>query len=166
MLQLAAVCSSEKAGRGLMRDAIASGKALHRLEEIITAQGGDARVVSDPARLPQAQQRAPFLASRDGIVQMVEPRAVGYGIIALGGGRHNMEDQVDPSVGYVITAKPGDRVTKGQPLATIHARSREDLRTGAEALEQAIQIGGAALGALPLISHRVTVHGVEVLAQA
>lgn len=168
MLQLAALASTLEGGQQLMRDAIASGKALLKLEEIIDAQGGDKQIVRDLSRLPQARERATFAASRDGIIQAVEPRAVGYGVIALGGGRRNMEDKVDPSVGYVITAKPGDRVTKGQSLATIHARNRADLQVGAQALEQAIAIGDRAAGVrpLPLISHRVTARGVKVLAEA
>jgi thymidine phosphorylase len=75
-----------------------------------------------------------------------------------------MEDRVDPSVGFVITAKPGNRVTKGQPLATIHARSEEDLAVGRSILEGAIVIGDSADPPLPLVSHRVTVRGVETLA--
>ena len=164
MLQLAAVCSTAKGGREMMADSIASGKALRKLEEIIVAQGGDARILSDLSRLPHAKHRATFEARKDGIIQEVEPRAVGYGVIALGGGRRNMEDKIDPSVGYVLTAKPGDRVTKGQPLATIHARSAEDLRLGAKALEGAIAIGEGRVDPLPLVSHRVTVKGVEAIA--
>jgi pyrimidine-nucleoside phosphorylase len=168
MLQLAALASTTEGGQQLMRDAIASGKALLKLEEIIAAQGGDKRIVSDASRLPQAPERATFVAPRDGIVQAVAPRAVGYGVIALGGGRRNMEEKVDPSVGYVITAKPGDRVTKGQSLATIHARNRADLQVGSQALEEAIAIGDRAgdVRRLPLISHRVTARGVKVLAEA
>jgi len=163
MLQLAAVCSSADAARQLMRESIASGSALRKLEEIIVAQGGDNRILRDTSLLPRAPHRSAFNAARDGIVEAVEPRAVGYGVIALGGGRRNMEDRIDPSVGYVLTAKPGDKVTKGQPLATIHARSEGDLRLGAEALEKAIKIGDRASDSLPLVSHRVTANGVEVL---
>ena len=75
-----------------------------------------------------------------------------------------MEDKVDPSVGYVITAKPGDAVAKGQPLATIYARSAGDLDIGAKALDHAIVIGDDATEPLPLVSHRVTAHGVELIA--
>ena len=75
-----------------------------------------------------------------------------------------MEEKVDPSVGFVITAKPGHQVTKGQTLATIHARSREDIAVGRSTLEQAIVIGDSAPPPLPLVSHRVTVRGVEQLA--
>jgi pyrimidine-nucleoside phosphorylase len=164
MLQLAAVASTDEGARALMRDAISSGKALRKLEEIIAAQGGDKRVVRDPSLLPQAPHRATFSAPRAGFVRRVEPRAIGYGVIALGGGRRNMDDKVDLSVGYVITAKPGDKVKTGQSLATIHARSRADLDVGARVLEQAIEIGDSPGDPLPLVSHRVTSRGVEVIA--
>jgi thymidine phosphorylase len=147
-----------------MLGAISSGKALQKFDEIIDAQGGDREVISDPSRLPQAKHHSTFEAQWGGVVQSVEPRAIGYGVIALGGGRRNMEDRIDPSVGFVITVKPGDRVTKGQPLATVHARSREDLEVGRVALEQAIVISDSPAESLPLVSHRVTARGVEVLA--
>ena len=164
MLFLAALATSQEAARTLMLDAISSGRALLKLEEIVRAQGGDAAVVRDPSRLPQAPQKSSFDAKHEGVVQSVDPRAVGYGVIALGGGRQNMADKVDPSVGFVITAKPGLPVTKGQSLATIHARNREELDVGRAALERAIVIGHSAPIPLPLVSHRVTARGVEPLA--
>ena len=97
-------------------------------------------------------------------MQAVNPRAIGYGVIALGGGRRNMEDKVDPSVGFVITAKPGNHVTRGQALATIHARSEDDLAAGKSVLDSSIVIGDSAEPPLPLVSHRVTARGVQQLA--
>jgi len=44
------------------------------------------------------------------------PRVVGHGIIALGGGRRMMDDEIDPSVGFVITVKPGDHVKEGERI--------------------------------------------------
>jgi pyrimidine-nucleoside phosphorylase len=163
MLVLGTVASSEEGAHTLMRDSINSGKALAKFEEIVSAQGGDTGIVRDPTRLPQARHREPFVAKRDGVVQAVDPRAIGYGVIALGGGRRNMEEKVDPSVGFVITAKPGHHVKRGQSLATIHARSKEDIAVGRSTLEQAIVIGESASQPLPLVSHRVTAHGVEQL---
>ena len=163
MLVLAALATTREGAQVLMRDAISSGKALLKLEEIVSAQGGDKTVVRDPSRLPQAPHRSSFDAKREGVVQSVDPRSIGYGVIALGGGRRNMEDEVDPSVGFVITAKPGLQVIKGQSLATIHARSREDIEVGRATLEHAIVVGDSALPPLPLVSHRVTARGVEPL---
>lgn len=161
MLLLSGVCRTTDDARAEMRRAIASGQAAEKLEEIIAAQGGDSGVVSDTSRLPQAACEAVYESPADGIVTRVEPRAIGHGIIALGGGRRNMEDTVDPSVGFVITAKPGDKVTKGQPLATIYARRKSALEIGRRTLQDAIAIGDAATGTCALISHRVTMNGIE-----
>jgi pyrimidine-nucleoside phosphorylase len=164
MLVLGTVATTLDGARALLRDAINSGRALGKFEEIVAAQGGDTGVVRDPTRLPRAPHQQTFVAMRDGVVQTVDPRAIGYGIIALGGGRRNMEERIDPSVGFVITTKPGVHVIKGQTLATIHARSKEDLLAGRKVLEAAIVIGDSAEPPLPLVSHRVTARGVERLA--
>src|SRR5712672_1429867 len=161
MLVLGTAASTLEAAEALMVDAISSGRALLKLEEIIAAQGGDSGVVRDPGRLPRAAYTETFVAKREGVIQSVDPRAIGYGVIALGGGRRNMEDRIDPSVGFVITAKPGLHVAKDQSLATIHARSKEDLTLGRSILEGAIVIGDSSVTPLPLLSHWVTARGVE-----
>jgi thymidine phosphorylase len=144
-----------------MEVAISSGKALEKFRQIIVAQGGDPRVIDDPMLLPQANECELFLAPRRGIVARVEPRIVGRGIIALGGGRNNMDDDVDPSVGFVITSKPGDFVQANEPLATVFARDRAGVEQGRSMLRQAIVIGDEAEMPLPLVSHRVTSTAVE-----
>jgi pyrimidine-nucleoside phosphorylase len=72
-----------------------------------------------------------------------------------------VEDTVDPSVGFVITVRPGDDVVAGQPLATVYAADEAGLEAGAAALREAIQIGGHAVSPRALVSHRVTAQGVE-----
>jgi pyrimidine-nucleoside phosphorylase len=160
MLVLGGASTSLDAARRAMEVSISSGKAAHKLEEIIDAQGGNAGVVEDPSVLPQAGACELFLAPRSGVVARVEPRTVGRGVTALGGGRTRMEDAVDPSVGFVITAKPGDVVQSGEPLATVFARDRAGIETGLATLRQAVAIADEADIPLPLISHRVTSDGV------
>jgi pyrimidine-nucleoside phosphorylase len=77
-----------------------------------------------------------------------------------------MEDVVDPTVGFVITAKPGDWVEAGEPLATIFARDHSGIEAGQATLRQAIVIADEAEPPLPLISHRVTSAGVELYSAA
>ncbi|HEX2693777.1 MAG TPA: thymidine phosphorylase [Gemmatimonadaceae bacterium] len=163
MLVLSTLVPTREAARAMMDAAIRSGKALSKFSEIIGAQGGDRRVLENPERLPQAPHRAEFAAQRDGVVQTVDPRAIGYGVIELGGGRRNMEDRIDPSVGFAITAKPGDRVRKGEALATVYARSKADLDVGRAVVAQAITISESAPASLPLVSHRINAGGVETL---
>jgi pyrimidine-nucleoside phosphorylase len=160
MLQLAGVARSRDAAWRDMEVAISSGRAATMMRDIIDAQGGNGAVVDDPSVLPQADACELFDAPRRGFVARVEPRAVGRGIIALGGGRQRVEDAIDPSVGFVITAKPGDWVEHGEPLATIFARNPAGIETGRAALREAIVIAEEAEPPLPLVSHRVTMEGV------
>src|SRR5688500_14681906 len=119
MLVMGGAAAGLDAARRAMEVAISSGKAARKFQEIIEAQGGNPGIVDDPAVLPQAGACELFLAPRAGVVARVEPRAVGRGVTALGGGRTRMEDTVDPSVGFVITAKPGDVGQNADPLASV-----------------------------------------------
>jgi len=162
MLVLAGVATDRDDALRRMAVAISSGRAAAKFQEIIAAQGGDPKVVDDPSILPQAAECELYMAPRDGVIAQVEPKAIGRGITALGGQRTKVEDRIDHSVGFVITARPGDMVRAGEPLATVFARDRNGVQAGLTALRTAITIGDDAEPPLPLISHRVTEAGVEV----
>jgi thymidine phosphorylase len=120
-------------------------------------------VIDDPAILPQAGAVEVFRAPRSGVIAAVEPRRIGRAILELGGGRVTIEDEIDPSVGFVITVKPGDAVRAGDPIASVFARDGAGVAAGLSALTEAISIGDE--GRLtPLITHRITSRGVEVKA--
>ena len=161
MLQVAGVASSREEAWRDMEVAISSGRAAEKMREIIDAQGGNGSVVDDPSVLPQASACELYDAPRRGFVARVEPRAVGRGVVAIGGGRQRLDDVIDPTVGFVITAKPGDWVDQGEPLATIFARDATGIEAGRAALREAIAIADEAEPPLPLVSHRVTMEGVE-----
>jgi pyrimidine-nucleoside phosphorylase len=74
-----------------------------------------------------------------------------------------MDDEVDPAVGFVITAKPGDFVDAGEPLASIYARDKAGVERGRATLRSAITIGDDAEPPLKLVSHRVSKAGLEEL---
>jgi pyrimidine-nucleoside phosphorylase len=162
MLVMGGVSRNRDEARRKMEVTISSGRAAEKFQRIIEAQGGNPAVVDDPALLPQADAVEIYLSPRAGVVARVEPRAIGVGIIALGGGRTRVEDAVDPSVGFVITARPGDVVQAGEPLATVFARNSADLAIGMAALREAIVVADEAEPPLPLVSHRVTEVGVEL----
>jgi pyrimidine-nucleoside phosphorylase len=162
MLALVGGAPDRVSARAALEAAVADGRALEKLAEIVEAQGGNPEVVEDPSLLPQAGAVEVYRAPRTGVVAAVEPRRLGHAILELGGGRRTMEDTVDHSVGFVITAKPGDRVKQGEPIASIFARDADGIAVGQAVLADAIRI--ADTGTLtPLITHRVTSGGVETL---
>jgi pyrimidine-nucleoside phosphorylase len=164
MLLAAGVETNTKKARKKLETAIDSGLAAEKFEQIIEAQGGNPKAVEDPSVLPQALAVEVYAASRTGVVQRVEPRTIGRAIIALGGGRRTVDDPVDPTVGFVITVKPGDKVLEGEPIASVFAKDADGVRIGFEALAEAIVVGDKLTEKpLPLVSHRVTRAGVEEL---
>jgi pyrimidine-nucleoside phosphorylase len=163
MLLLAGVAATHEDAHARMREAIASGRAAERFRAIIAAQGGDPRVVDDVSLLPSSPVKTEYRAARDGIVQRVEPRTIGHGVVALGGGRRAMHDVVDPSVGFDILVKPNVTVAAGDVVAIIHAADDAGSAVGRNVLDAAISIGDEPVNVLPLVSHRITSAGVEVL---
>jgi len=165
MLVLVGASPNVVDARARLQESVTSGRALETFGKVIEAQGGNPAVIEAPSVLPQAQAVEVYRAEATGVVAAVEPRRIGRAIVELGGGRTAVEDAVDPTVGFVITVKPGDPVRAGEPIASIFARDDGGIATGIAALRDAVRISDA--GRLtPLISHRITGRGVEVLAGA
>jgi thymidine phosphorylase len=57
----------------------------------------------------------------DGYVTAIDTERLGYVVIHLGGGRKQLTDKLDLSVGFEMLVRIGDKVEKGQPLAQIFA---------------------------------------------
>jgi pyrimidine-nucleoside phosphorylase len=164
MLVLVGAAPDVADARRRLEDSVASGRALETFARVIEAQGGNPGVIEDPGVLPQAQAVEVYRADRGGVVAAVEPRRLGRAIVELGGGRRAVEDAVDPTVGFVITVKPGDPVRAGEPIASVFARDAAGIALGLQALSEAVTIGET--GRLtPLVSHRITARGVELLGE-
>jgi pyrimidine-nucleoside phosphorylase len=161
MLLLAGKAASREAALAELRAVVDSGRALAVLRELVRRQGGDVTMIDDPSRLPTAPVQVIVPAPRTGIVQQVEPRALGRVIIDLGGGRQQVTDTIDPAVGLAVHARPGDPVAAGAPLVTIHARTAPAADAVRAAILAAIPIGETTPDVLPLVAWRVTKAGVE-----
>jgi thymidine phosphorylase len=130
--------------------ALADGRALAAYRAMITAQGGD-----PDAPLPQASHTKTLTADSDGWLHRLDARSVGIAAWRLGAGRARKEDPVDAAAGILCLAKPGDRVTRGQPVLELHASS-EDKFAGAEAaLDGAIGIQAGQPAPPSLILERI-----------
>ncbi len=114
------------------RACLDDGSALERFRVMVEAQGGDPRVVDDPASiLPRASVIVPLLADRAGTLATTEAEDIGLASGALGAGRVQKGDPIDPAVGIVLHAKIGDRLEVGMPIGEIHARDEGAAREAA-----------------------------------
>ena len=129
MLDLAGVRDAD------VEAALADGRAMDRWRAMIREQGGD-----PDAPLPRAAHTHRVLAEADGTVAGMDALAVGVASWRLGAGRAVKEDPVQAGAGVEIHAKPGERVTKGQPLLTLHTDDEWRIPRALEALSGAIEI--------------------------
>jgi pyrimidine-nucleoside phosphorylase len=141
MLLLGGGATNEAEARRQLARVVADGTALAKLREIISAQGGDARVVEEPARLPQARRQVPMPSRRGGYVQTVDALGVALATVRLGAGRARAEDRIDPAVGVSDLVKIGEPVAPGAPLCVIHANDEAALAEAQAMLESAIVVG-------------------------
>src|SRR5215467_4939658 len=126
-------------GRGLALKLVASGEALDKFRQGIALQGGDARVVEDYSRLPQAKRRAEVGSLASGFLAATNCMEFGVALATLGGGREKKEDQIDPGVGLEFHKRIGDRVTAGETLVTIHYNSESRLNEARQRIAESLQ---------------------------
>jgi pyrimidine-nucleoside phosphorylase len=161
MLLLGGVEPDETAARRRVDQALASGRALRKFRELVEAQGGNPAIVEDPGALPQAAVVELFEAPEAGTVTAVDPLPLGHAVVAMGGGRTRLGDRIDHSVGFVVSARPGMRVARGEPVASVFARDEAGAQLGLAALREAIRFDPAA-EPLPLILRKVTAAGEQI----
>jgi pyrimidine-nucleoside phosphorylase len=155
MLHLGGVSDTVADGKKLGEQLIASGKALDKFRQMVELQGGDARVIDDPKRLPQAKYTTSVLSPRTGYVAFLQCEQVGTACVVLGGGRERKDDSVDPAVGIVLHKKVGDSVSVGEPLATIQYNSETRAVRARQLLEESYQILDS-----PVVEKRSLIHRV------
>ena len=117
-------------------DALADGRAMDVWRRMVAAQGGD-----PDAELPTSKEQHVITAPASGVLQSLDAYAVGVAAWRLGAGRARKEDPVQAGAGVEMHAKPGDSVTTGQPLLTLHTDTPERFDRAVASLEGAWTIG-------------------------
>ncbi|RZS36854.1 thymidine phosphorylase [Herbihabitans rhizosphaerae] len=127
-------------------EVLASGRGYETWCRMIAAQGGD-----PDAPLPSARHVREVTAESDGVLTGLDAYAVGVAAWRLGAGRARKEDPVDHAAGVLCHAKPGDRVSAGQPLLELRTNNEDTLGGALAALNGGVTIGDAGAERAPLI---------------
>jgi thymidine phosphorylase len=142
MLELAGIKGADPAA------ALKNGKAMDVWRQMISAQGGD-----PDAKLPVAKENTIVTA-----VLSMDAMKVGMAAWRLGAGRSRQGEAVQAGAGIEIHAKPGDVVTAGSPLYTLHTDTPAAFARALESLENSVTIGAVPAGGidrLPLVIERI-----------
>ncbi len=135
-------------------DALKNGKAMDVWRSMIRAQGGD-----PDAALPKAKENLIVTAQNSGMVLSMDAMKVGLAAWGLGAGRTRQGEAVQAGAGVEIHAKPGDTLTAGAPIFTLHTDTPAAFAQAQERLIDCVVIGDLAPGEkvdrLPLIIERI-----------
>ena len=160
MLMLANRAATQEEARALLTEALESGRGLEKLRQMIAAQGGDPRVCDDVDLLPQPALRRTVRVGRGGYVAEMDTTALGLAAQAMGAGRMKKTDVIDPSVGFVLPVRIGDRVGPEDTLCELYARSEADAESAEQAIRAAIRFSDAPVERPPLWYAVVTKDGM------
>jgi pyrimidine-nucleoside phosphorylase len=155
MLYLGAVSKTVAEGKQQSAKLISSGKALERFRQMVELQGGDARVIDDVKRLPQAQHTMQVTSAKAGYLASMQCEQIGTACVILGGGRERKEDAVDPAVGIVLHKKVGDRVAAGEAIATIYYNGEAQAARARQLIASSCEVAEAPPAAKRPLIHRV-----------
>lgn len=151
MVRLAGVCPDDTSAETKVRAALADGRGLEVFRKCIEQQGGDPKVTDDYSRLPSTDKTTTVVAGRDGYVAAMNAEKVGVAVRMLGGGRDRAEDAIDPAVGVIVRAKPGERVGPRDTVFEVHHRGGAKLGDALLLLGTAFDVADAPPAAEPLI---------------
>ena len=140
MIKLAGKGDNLEENKSKMLENIENGKAYDKFLELVKNQGGDINYIKDFDKLPKATYIEPIYSEKNGYIQEINSKEVGKLARILGAGREKKEEDIDPSVGIVLTRKVADEVKKDDVLAYIHANDKEKLENVKKALMKVIQI--------------------------
>ena len=117
-----------------VENALSSGAAYEKFREFVTAQGGEADALED---LPVSAEVREVKSPRGGFVARFGASGIGNAALALGAGREQKGDRIDPGSGIEVLVKPGDPLQQGQPVARLYGEREAEpaRRLVLEALE-------------------------------
>jgi thymidine phosphorylase len=132
--------TAEEAEQHLLR-ALSSGTAAEKFAQMVAGQDGPADLLQKPDRyLAVANHARPLLAGHAGWIDSVDMAQLGLAVVRLGGGRFRTEDSIDHGVGLSKLRSPGEYLSKGEELLTIHARNASEWEEAAAQCRAAIHV--------------------------
>ncbi|QDR80781.1 pyrimidine-nucleoside phosphorylase [Sporomusa termitida] len=162
MLVLGGKALTPAAARQQLAALIDSQQALAKLGELIAAQGGDASIVYDCRKLPQARYHLAVTSDHQGFVDKIDAAQIGYAAMLLGAGREHKGQSIDLAAGVALTCRLGQPVGPNQPLATLYSNTELQLQPAAGIIKNAVRVATQPGEISPVIIGLVTSQGFQL----
>lgn len=101
-------------------DSLENGSAYDKFVQMVKYQGGEDEYLADPTKLLACKFTYDIVAPTSGYVQDIDAMQVARVVCDMGGGRKMVGDSIDYQVGVKLAKNVGDKVSKGEVLATMY----------------------------------------------
>lgn len=137
MIYLGGRVKTLREGEIMAQQALHGAGGLEKLRSFIIKQGGDARVIDDYSLFGEASVKRDIIASDGGFVQSIDARAIGFASQHTGAGREKKEDSIDSTAGIYLHKKVGEKVSRGDVLATIYGNNKKKVELAVKEVQKA-----------------------------
>jgi thymidine phosphorylase len=156
MLVQARLASDPAEGQGMARSALSSGRAIEVFARMVHALGGPADFCERPQTyLAKAPVILDVPAPADGYLAACHARDIGLAVVDMGGGRRQVSDTVDHRVGFSDILPIGSAISKGQPIARVHAISSDQAEQASKSLLASYRIAAEPPMPSPVVIERI-----------
>lgn len=131
-----------------------NGAAYEKFREFVAAQGGSLRQIDEPSLFKQPLYSRDVLSPDNGYIGCMNAEMIGTASVILGAGRVKKDDPIDHSAGIILHRKTGDKVLKGEKIATLYTDDADSLPSAERLLLESISISDKETKRPPLI-HKV-----------
>ena len=143
-----------------VHEAVTSGKAIAKFSELIEKQGGNSAVINDYSLFPQASFKYNYVSEKAGYIESMKTDTIGMASLVLGAGRETKESSIDYAAGIMFNKKTGDKVEKGEVIATLYTNTEDKLKNACQLLDKAITVSEEGPDMKPLILAYIDKNGI------
>ncbi|MBS3810757.1 MAG: pyrimidine-nucleoside phosphorylase [Halanaerobiales bacterium] len=126
MLLIAEKVNSFKKGYKLLEDKLKTGEAFDKFKEIVEKQGGDLSYIENTDKFKKSQNRWELKSQKNGYLVQLKAINIGLAAMLVGAGRTTKSDEILNEVGVILHKKYGNRISKGDKIATLHYNKKDD----------------------------------------
>ncbi|MBF3355394.1 thymidine phosphorylase, partial [Leptospira borgpetersenii serovar Hardjo-bovis] len=143
--------------RAKLQSWLDNGRAAEVFCRMEAAQKGPSDFVKNYDKyFPTAMLSKAVYADTEGFISAMDTRALWMAVFSMGGGRRQVSDTMDYSVGFPDMARVGDSIDGQRPVAVIHATDEASWQEAAKVVKAEIIRDDKASGSTPSIYLRIT----------
>ncbi|MDZ7672648.1 MAG: pyrimidine-nucleoside phosphorylase [Halanaerobiales bacterium] len=141
MLKIAGKVEDYNKGYELLEELLQNGQAFEQFKKLVKKQGGDVTYLDNPDKFKKSEYIYEIKAKKDGYLNQLKAIDIGLAAMLVGAGREKKGDKILNEVGVKVYSKYGEKVKKGQKIATLHYNKKDkNFEEAVEKLNQSFVI--------------------------